>query len=52
MIDEKEAEEVIRRFSEESKTPVGTVFRAKAENFSISAVISPIAGTRFLILKA
>ena len=50
-LDEGEANELVKRFSEASGTPLSTVFRSKLGNHSISAILSPIAGIRFLILR-
>lgn len=49
---EMEIQEIIKEFSKFTKTPIlEGVFHAKAGNLEINAVISKIAGSRFMVSK-
>ena len=51
MLREDEITDIISRFSAESKTPVTPIFRADAKGFSMTAIISPVSGSRFIISR-
>jgi len=46
-----EISEIINQFSKQTKAPLTQVFRARLQNLSITAFISPVIGTKFLIVK-
>ena len=47
----KEIEEIINIFSAQTKALLTQIFKAKFNNLSITAFISPVSGTKFMILK-
>lgn len=52
IVNEKEAEKVIKKFSEESKIPiVDKLLHASVGKMKIDAIISRLIGSRFLITK-
>lgn len=46
-----EINRVIRKFAEESKTPIAPIFKASARGFMITAIVSPVSGSRFVIVR-
>jgi len=42
---------IIQQFSRLSMAPLTQMFKARVGNLSISAFVSPVAGTRFMIIK-
>lgn len=47
----QEIQQIISSFSKESKTPVSTVFRAAAQGFTMTAIVSA-SGSRFMVYRA
>jgi hypothetical protein len=50
-LDTEEIKQIIQQFSQKSKIPVTSVFRAIVANLSIEAIVSEIIGSRFIINK-
>ncbi|MFC1686119.1 hypothetical protein ACFLZZ_03815 [Nanoarchaeota archaeon] len=48
---QQEISEILEYFSAQAKTPLTQIFKAKVRNLSMTAFVSPIAGTKFMILK-
>jgi len=48
---ELEISDIVRKFQTQEGTPLTETFRSKLGNLSITAFISPIAGTKFMIVK-
>lgn len=48
---EDEINKVIRKFAEESKTPIAPVFKSSAGGFMITAIVSQVSGSRFVIVR-
>jgi len=48
---EEEIKEIISIFSKESATPITPIFKAAAKGFSITAIISAVSGSRFVISR-
>ncbi len=46
-----EISEIISNFSKQTNAPLTQLFRAKLQNLSITAFLSPIAGTKFMVVK-
>lgn len=42
---------ILNQFSRLAKVPITQMFKAKIGNLSINAFISPVSGTRFMIIK-
>ena len=43
---------LLNQFSHQAKVPLTQMFKARIENLSITAFVSPVAGTRFMIIKS
>lgn len=46
-----EVSSIVNTFSKQSNTPLTQIFKSKFQNLSITAFISPVSGTKFIILK-
>jgi len=51
-LSQKEISSIIDAFAKATKTIPGHVYKAKVKDFFITAIISPVAGTRFVIIKS
>lgn len=47
----EEITSIVQQFSQISMAPLTQMFKARIGNLSISAFVSPVAGTRFMIIK-
>lgn len=50
-LNNEEIKQIIQQFSQKSKIPITSVFRAIVANLSIEAIVSEIIGSRFIITK-
>lgn len=50
-LSEEEIKRVIKEFSELSEKPIGDIFNATVGNLEINAIVSDIAGSKFIIKK-
>lgn len=51
ILTEDDISSIIDRFAETSNVPLTQIFKARNKNLTITAFLSPILGTKFLIIK-